>query len=788
MRFQELVLRIPGEELRVRFHEQLTVLSGIGILERQALSDALVGALTGDTDDASLTYVDWTGRTVRLVATGGRVTGTHLEDGSPAPVPLGRLFPDAQSLRLLMCVQAVDLGLTPRTASADEPPDLLDARRSLEELTAELEAAATTVDAAERVRAELASVEAGIARADDDVARREYAKVLASLEDVRAEAAAVQTGHAGVEADRHLLAAAADVHAIAGRWADASERASELSAAFGARSRLTPDAVGAARSVPDAVPADLDQLVDACTRTRRERDELTERLRALAASRLPTPSSPLVAELARADQVQLWNAHHDVLDARRQLDEAKVALGGLETEVETPAVVAEIEAAHKVVEEAERRVNQRFVPGVASSAIGAVLSLAAAVELPAVALPALVASVVAAAILLGWPRHLLAGARRAESAQLARADASTYLAFHLRRVEAAVDPAVRVRLETATAAQRHAAAAWRTLAGDVDPAIAAPLEDEVRAYAGALADLGGAADEIEALRVALDGDVAPAAERAEAALVEVYERYGVAGSATADPDRLPATITARVADGATARLQEQLEAAEATLREIAADLDRSLHQLGFGDGTLEARAAAFDWATGRAADREAARSRARSRDEIEEDLVRLQGEARRLRRPEWDAVQPADAEGPDVAALVRRRDELTTELSRLGEIPDVEQLADRQRALERRVAALEARVPDGGLSTSALSELQQRVLVHLTNAGHVGPMGEPMPVVLDEPFLRVPAERKWELMDMLRRLGDKTQLIYLTEDPFVASWARRRAAAGMITLLEPAEV
>jgi hypothetical protein len=38
---------------------------------------------------------------------------------------------------------------------------------------------------------------------------------------------------------------------------------------------------------------------------------------------------------------------------------------------------------------------------------------------------------------------------------------------------------------------------------------------------------------------------------------------------------------------------------------------------------------------------------------------------------------------------------------------------------------------------------------------------------------------------MLRRLGEKTQLIYLTDDPFVTAWARRRAAAGLITLLEP---
>ena len=49
------------------------------------------------------------------------------------------------------------------------------------------------------------------------------------------------------------------------------------------------------------------------------------------------------------------------------------------------------------------------------------------------------------------------------------------------------------------------------------------------------------------------------------------------------------------------------------------------------------------------------------------------------------------------------------------------------------------------------------------------------PSLLDDPFARVPAERKWELMDMLRRLAEKTQLLYLTDDPFVGAWARRRA-------------
>ena len=45
VRFEELSLRIPGDELRMRFHEKTTVLSGIGALERQGLVESLLGAL-----------------------------------------------------------------------------------------------------------------------------------------------------------------------------------------------------------------------------------------------------------------------------------------------------------------------------------------------------------------------------------------------------------------------------------------------------------------------------------------------------------------------------------------------------------------------------------------------------------------------------------------------------------------------------------------------------------------------------------------------------------------------
>ena len=61
MRFDELVLKIPGDELRVKFHPRMTVLSGLGAPEREALAESIVGALAGGAESTAMRYVDGTG-------------------------------------------------------------------------------------------------------------------------------------------------------------------------------------------------------------------------------------------------------------------------------------------------------------------------------------------------------------------------------------------------------------------------------------------------------------------------------------------------------------------------------------------------------------------------------------------------------------------------------------------------------------------------------------------------------------------------------------------------------
>src|SRR2546423_7143523 len=205
MRLEELVLRIPGDEFQIRFHEQLTVLSGIGMLERQALADSMIGALTGNADNAVVTLRDRTGRPIEIVSAGGSATGRYLDDDSAALSLVGTVASSSDALRALMLVQAGDLGLTPTRERLDDNPELAEARATLEQLTTALEAAQSGKSKKDQLSDELAAVDAHIRQNEDNAAQREYAGVLAELERVRAEAAAVPSGHGGAQTDHHVL-------------------------------------------------------------------------------------------------------------------------------------------------------------------------------------------------------------------------------------------------------------------------------------------------------------------------------------------------------------------------------------------------------------------------------------------------------------------------------------------------------------------------------------------------------------------------------------------------------
>jgi len=787
VRFEELIVQVPDEELRLRFHPQLTVLSGLGPAERAAMADTIIGSLAGGPEDTALRYLDATGEAVIVLGREGRIAARR-DDGAPVAEPVGTLATSSQGLRELMLLTPDGLGPELARRREDEPPELAEARDTLEELTEQLEAARQARDATAEVRRELEQLDQDLTTAREGLARREYAQVLALLERVRAEAAALQSDHAGIEADRTLLGLADEVRELAASWAAATARVAALSEQAPGES-LDEEQRQRFSSIPEAPPGDLPRLVHDLAGAAARRQQLDQRLQDLAVEQLPAPSDPLVADLGVLDQATLWATGDRVARAEQAMHQVKVSLGGLELDDlgPAPSVVEEIERAHAALEEAQQALAATRIAGVAGAALGITAGVLGVAVAPLLVPVGLGAAAVAAGAGIVRPNLRLARAAKAEQAALSRADATSYLGFHIRRVEASVDPNLRENVERATDELQAAQAAWVELVGPgVAVASAMDLRDEAEAYAAALRDLGESADEMEHLRTELADDAIPAWRDARAAVTECCRAYELDPEAIDDP-ALVALVEAQCRRGAAARAQELLHTAEVVAQRTAERLAGHLFDLGFDSGSLDARVGALEWAVTRAEEREDARRRARPQGEVDAELAELTERAARLRRPEWDSVTAAEAEAPDIASLEARREQLVTALGTAPPQADVERLTDRHAALERRVAALEARLGSGANGDpGALADLQQALLAHLTAAAQAGPSGDPVPVVLDEPFLRVPADRTWDLLDLLLRLAERHQLIYLTDDAFVAAWARQRALDGSITLLAPA--
>lgn len=789
MRFDELTLTADDGELRLRFHEQLTVLCGLGADERASFADSLLAALTGGPEHTALRYIDGAGRPVALQGDGGEVTA-HLDDGSPVAVPLGTLAPDGAALRSLMLLQADDLGVLDRRNRDDEPEELREARDTLEQLTSELTAARGQADAVATLQRQIDELDEELRAARDGVARREYAQVLARLEAARSELAAVQSSSAAVDADRDLLQHAAEIRQAAARWHATHTRVVELAAATIDHPALDADERDRLSAVPAEPPGELAGLVVRLELARRERDAVDRRLQELSVSRLPAPSDPVVADLGVLEQAPLWRAADELRAAGEAVQRVQMSLGGLELEEiqSATSLIDAIEDAHSELDAADRAVASTQTAGLAGTAAGIAVSLVAIVAGAPVLVPAgLLGAGVAAGLLLVRPRARRTGAAKAEQDALGQADATSYLGFHLRRVEATVDPKLREVVESTVSTQRAATTAWRELAGEVPLDVALALRGEIGSYHEALRHLGETAEEIEALRRQLDDVAEPAVRAASVALAEACAPFAIPDASLGDTAQLAARLDQQIALGAAARAQAVLDDAESEDEEAATRLEEMLVRFGPEAGSLEARLAWFERSVDEAEQREEARTRARPQTDIDAEIAMLDATASTLRRPEWGAVTAAEAANPDIPELEARRAELVAELMAARAEVDLERLADRHAAVERRVAALEVRygATDANGDPGAIADIQQHLLAHLATAAQAAPHGDAVPVILDDVFARVPADRKWDLLDLLHRLADRHQLVYLSDDAFVAAWARQRALDGTVTLLEP---
>ena len=784
MRLQQLALRVSGDGQKLRFHERLTVLSGISSTDRQGVVEVVLGTLAGEaTVSSELAYVGRSGQRVTVDQTAEGTFHTFHDDGTPAVPPSVQLGLSVHQLFQLMYVDGRQLGILQQGPS--EPKELLDARAALAALTDQLEAARVARDAAESFRLELLAIDEEIRQIDVGRPRRRYARMMLELEELRAERAALASPAAEAEADRALASHLALLRPVAARWRDAARKRSDAMQAFGSeRVRLDRHTLAGALSVPDQVPLHLDRLVDELAAAEAQRATLSARLAGLMASHLESPSHPDVARLARADQDQLWQVALRAIQTGQNLEAESIRLGGLvaEADGEKPALVQEIESAHAAVEQAEETIEKRRMGVVAAGGAAALGAMALPLS-PLLAPLALAGSAAAAYWSVFAPRQQLAEAQDWETDALIRAGVPTYLSFHLRRMEALKDPSLRMPLERAAHEHRRAMADWRLLAGDMSPLEAVALEDEVRAYAASVSALEGLGDDVTETRRRLTDEVEPLVERAREALMDVCRPFGI------EHPTLAADLVRQLAEVArVARLQEALEAAEAEEYEARTVLGDLLNRLGHHEGDLPARVAAFEERASGAERRVRARTKGRSIQDVSREIERLEALAVTDHRPEYGTTfTVADAKEPDPEQLQMRRDLTATAYHTANRlVPDVGRIADRKAALERRVAILEEEHGEVGVpSPQKMAELERYLQERLAALRHCGADGESLPLLMDECFLHLRADAKWAMLDLVDRFSAHAQVIYLTNDNEVATWARRRATTGSIAFLDP---
>ncbi|HLJ08545.1 MAG TPA: hypothetical protein VKX24_08400, partial [Acidimicrobiia bacterium] len=762
-----LAYRDGGQAVTIPFHRTLTVLGGLDAEHRRRFADRMVAALqgTGSGHGVSLVFVDGSGSRVHLVRdTRGSTTVTDLDSGED----LAEAVADGGHvdwLRLVGLASADLLRLGPvhferdtahhdpagRTGggAAGDDAELAEARAVLAQVEDEYRQVAARHHRVADLRAAIGRLDDDIRLADERAARRRYDDAARAVARLEAELAVLQ----GAEPAEHKAAGAA----VAAVGLAADHRAAvaaldEARAAFGDRRRLDPRALSRALGLPAEIPADLERLQADFLAASRHRAELTSRLDAGAASDLPSPSAPWVITLARLPHTELWNRAEAVRAARVRAAELSMGLGGAG---QHGALVAEIEAAHQVVEEAERDV--------------------AATRVKALAMKA---------------RRRLAQAREEEQAVLARAGFVSWLAFQMRRIDVLLEPDALEALRVAELEHQVAAVAWTDLAGDVDPDAALAARDEIGRYAEQMAAAEHNVEATELLHRELVEDAEPAYAAARSALLEAC------GSFDVEPEHAVSEVAAIVSEARHARLQQSLEEAEAAHRGIEADLEAALTAAGRpGPGHLAERLEAVTGLAASAARHLEATRSTRNPTEVEADLGRARAALARLARPEWEnlpapaAFSAADAdtetEGADrIAELLDERARVVAEADAAGRgLPDVDRLVDRREALARRVAVLETSAGTGGPVLVAAEEAEMVLLGRFAQTRRVGPEAEPVPVLVDDALAAFPRHDKWRLLDLLARLGEASQVVYLTDDDETIEWARSRAGNGTVGLL-----
>jgi hypothetical protein len=108
--------------------------------------------------------------------------------------------------------------------------------------------------------------------------------------------------------------------------------------------------------------------------------------------------------------------------------------------------------------------------------------------------------------------------------------------------------------------------------------------------------------------------------------------------------------------------------------------------------------------------------------------------------------------------------------------------ASRLRREVDALGAMSATAPD--MSEDYTGELAHVLVSRLAEVRSIA--GEGVPLLLDDPFQQLDPSVKLLLLELLGRSAGEPQIVFLTEDEDVASWARLEALTGEVALIEPA--
>lgn len=773
MRLDQLVLHGPGDDDQMRFGPGVTVFAGLGPSERLALVETVVDALTARLANASIAYVDADGEKVYADRTGA----TYASSGAPAPRPDQLLGRDPVALGRLLTVTAGDLGLGRQDTPAQVQEQLGQARREVGQVRREYAELRERIEVVAAWKEELVDLDERIARADDDADRWAWTELRRHRDEVRAELAMRREGVDG-HRDRHILDAVDALRATGETWTTAAAAAAVIRAELGHVPDVAEADLARVAATPADPPADLTTRLEAWHAAADLRRAADAEL-ALSEQASPTVDDELVARFAALDQDRLWPAHAALAEATEAYVQVADAVGGPGTDPDTEAAV---EAAHLEVIRYQRDVERRFLPGVLGSATFAVsAALASASIALLLGLVLLAASVAMAVWLLVAPRRRLAAAQGAEAAVLRDLGADSWLGLHLRRLDAATDVDQMKRFERAAQARAAAVVDWEEVAGDLDHAALAERADAVRAHADAIDPRAITRRREEARAFSLAAHQAEVAARAS--LMNGLEAYGIiaGGGTDLDPVQLPSLLAGRIEAGRVAREAKRLLVLEQREAEAARRLEDLLGHLGYPDGTLEDRLDRAISAVTAARQRQAVGER--PIDDIELELEALDRQVATGARRAWTDTRDPTGPPADPDLLHARRRELSGLVTAAGQ-PDLVGAQRRHDLALARVEELERRLDElaGGPGS-----LQQRLIARLARTSLLGDREDTVPVFVDEAVTSVPTAERMELLDLLVRLSEHTQVIILTEDPVTGRWARDRAGNHTVLLYEADE-